>query len=63
MDHDLCKLMQTFEREGLKSQAKRYLEKHPERIKHLTLNELREQIVFHPFAPPNPKAKMTDTTN
>lgn len=45
--------IRTFEKEGLKDQAVRYLEKHPDSVDHLTMNELREQIVMHPDAQPH----------
>lgn len=46
----VTKTVEIFEKEGLKKQAVRYLEKHPYSVEHLTLKELREQIVMHPDA-------------
>jgi hypothetical protein len=48
----VTKTVEIFEKEGLKNQAVRYLEKHPYSVEHLTLKELREQIVMHPDAQP-----------
>lgn len=52
MANAVSKTIEKFEREGLKQQAARYLEKHPHSVEHLTLAELREQIVMHPDAQP-----------
>lgn len=52
MANAVKKVVEAFEKEGLKHQAVRYLEKHPHSAEHLTLNELREQIVMHPDAQP-----------
>lgn len=47
MKHDVKKLIQTFEREGLKKQASRFLARYPESPEHLTHDELREQVCFY----------------
>jgi hypothetical protein len=47
MKHEVKKLIQTFEREGLKNRASRFFARYPESPEHLTHAELREQVTFY----------------
>ena len=44
------RVIEEFEKEGLEQEAARYLAKYPDSPEHLTLAELREQIIMHPDA-------------
>lgn len=50
MARDQSEAIDILAKEGLRERVARYLRKYPDSVDHLTISELREQVIMHPDA-------------